>query len=180
LPLRRTPAGRSSKIFLSRSCIDLMKTESSFSRSRTTLAVQSTGSRAYKSANKLLEPTCETHAAQQGVIRREESMAEFRELPGLPAYGPMPLQFSSTGQGAHREGFVVEFLPDTDECWVGNFQPGLSSYSGVIAHPDGRRVVVVAGGEAYIVAPHAKKVEEMFGGAIEFAAFVSEIQALVF
>lgn len=107
-------------------------------------------------------------------------MAEFRELPGLPEYGPMPLQFSSTGQGTHREGFVVEFLPDTDESWVGNFQLGLSSYSSVITHPDCRRVVVVAGGEAYIVAPHAKKVEEIFGGAIEFAAFVSEIQALVF
>lgn len=114
-------------------------------------------------------------------MRREEPVAdEFRELPGLPAYGPMPLQFSSTGQGMHREGFVVEFLPDTEESWVGNFQPGLTGYSIAITHPDSRRVIVISGGEAYVVDPRAKKVGEMFGGAIEFVASVPDIEALVF
>jgi len=107
-------------------------------------------------------------------------MAEFRELPGLPAYGPMPLQFSSTGQGMHREGFVVEFLPGREDKWVGNFQLGLTGYRAVVAHPDGRCFIVISGGEAYVVDPRAKKVEEVFGGQIEFVALVSEIDALVF
>lgn len=107
-------------------------------------------------------------------------MPDFRELTGLPAYGPIPLQFSSTGQGTHREGFVVEFLPGTKESWIGNFQPGLSSYNCVITHPDGQRVIVISGGDVYVVEPSTKKVEEMFGGTVEFAAFASAIKALVF
>jgi hypothetical protein len=107
-------------------------------------------------------------------------MAEFRELPGLPAYGPMPLQFSSTGQGMHREGFVIEFLPETEERWVGNFQPGLTGYRAAVAHPNGKSVVVISGSEAYVVDPRARTVEETFGGQIGFVAFVPEIEALVF
>jgi len=106
-------------------------------------------------------------------------MVEFRELPALPAYGPLPLQFSSTGQGMHREGFVVEFLPETKESWVANFQPGLSGYSSAMSHPNGRHVLVISGGQAYVVDPCARKVEAMFGGAIDFVVSIQEIGALV-
>lgn len=106
-------------------------------------------------------------------------MADFRELPGLPAYGPLPMQFSRTGQGMHREGFVVEFWPDSDERWIGNFQPGYCSYSAVVRHPDGRRLLVVAGGEVYMVDPRARTVDESFGGAVEFLVLVPGLGIVV-
>jgi len=56
------------------------------------------------------------------------SMDCFRMLPGLPATGPWPEQFSANGRGTHREGFVVEFLPEMAPAWVGNFQRGLTIY----------------------------------------------------
>ena len=107
-------------------------------------------------------------------------MSSFRKLPGLPPYGPLPLQFSSTGQGMHSEGFVVEFLPGSRMSWVGNFQPGLSSYTEAIGHPDGRRVIVISGGEGYIVDPQTQQVDTMFGGAIEYCAHVPDLKAAVF
>ena len=67
-------------------------------------------------------------------------------LPGLPPYGPLPELFSETGSDTHREGFVVKFFPDASEAWVGNFQPGITSFRGAFPHPDKRHVVVVAGG----------------------------------
>lgn len=39
-------------------------------------------------------------------------MEPFRTLVGLPATGPWPEQFSATGRGTHREGFVVELNPE--------------------------------------------------------------------
>jgi len=74
--------------------------------------------------------------------------ARWEVLDGLPAYGPMSEPFSTTGQGMHREGLVDRFFPPTGS-WVGNFQRGLSSLDEVFAHPDGRHVVVVAGGTGY-------------------------------
>jgi len=60
--LQRILGEYSSKIFRLRSCTAQMKAESSFSRWRITLAAPNTGILEFKSANKLLEPTCETHA----------------------------------------------------------------------------------------------------------------------
>jgi hypothetical protein len=47
----------------------------------------------------------------------------FEILPGLPPYGPLPVQFSATGCGTHREGFVVQF-DGSSVPWVGNDQRG--------------------------------------------------------
>jgi hypothetical protein len=104
----------------------------------------------------------------------------FEILDGLLPYGPMPLQFSSTGQGMHREGLVVKFVPGEEEEWVGNFQPGLSSFHSVLAHPDHKHVVVVAGGEAYVVDPTARKLVTTFGVSIETAIDVPLLKAILF
>ena len=53
-------------------------------------------------------------------------MVKFEILSGLPPYGPSAEAFSATGQGKHKEGFVVRFRADDDNAWVGNFQPGLA------------------------------------------------------
>lgn len=87
-------------------------------------------------------------------------------LDGLPAYGPMAVPFSATGQGTHREGLVVRLLPPTGS-WVGNFQRGHSSLDEVFGHPDGQHVVVVAGGTAYVVDAESHRLVATFGAQIE-------------
>ncbi len=87
-------------------------------------------------------------------------------LDGLPAYGPAAQPFSATGFGTHSEGVVVKFLATSGE-WMGNFQRGMSSCDEVFQHPDGRHLVVVAGGTAYVVDPEARLLARHFGAQIE-------------
>ncbi len=90
----------------------------------------------------------------------------MRILEGLPVYGPDALRFSSTGQGLHSEGLVVEFECGDDSPWVGNFARGLTTYDCVELHPDEAHVIVIAGGGGYVLDAGAKTVVETFGGAI--------------
>lgn len=106
-------------------------------------------------------------------------MTKFRELPGLPPYGPMPKQFSSTGQGTHREGYVVEFLPASENKWIANFQPGLSNFYTILEHPNGEDIIVIAGSAVYVVSPVTKALKSTFGGQLEFCAFVDRIDSFV-
>jgi hypothetical protein len=94
-------------------------------------------------------------------------------LDGLPAYGPMAEPFSATGQGTHREGLVVRFVLPTGS-WVGNFQRGFSSLDEVFAHPDGRHVVVVAGGTAYVLDAEGHNLVAHFEAGIEQILLVPE------
>jgi hypothetical protein len=96
-------------------------------------------------------------------------MERFRLLPGLPATGPDPEQFSATGHGTHREGFVVEFLPEGNPAWIGNFQPGMTEFSAVLPHHDGKSLIVIAYGQAYVIDPQDRKLINIFGGGIEIA-----------
>ncbi len=103
----------------------------------------------------------------------------FRVLAGLPATGPWPEQFSETGQGTHREGFVVEFSPEAKSAWVGNFQPGMTGYSAVLPHLDGKSLIVIAGGQAYVIDPLERRLVSVFGGSIDAALFVQPEGPLV-
>jgi hypothetical protein len=110
----------------------------------------------------------------------KHTQSEFEILNGLPAYGPLPLQFSSTGQGTHREGLVVKFRPTQAEEWVGNFQPGLTSFHKVLAHPNQNYFVVVSGGEAYVIDPVTHNLVANFGGSIETAFEIPTQNAVLF
>jgi len=94
-------------------------------------------------------------------------------------YGPMALPFTATGQGTHSEGLVVRFHSSTG-VWVGNFQRGLSSLDQVLAHPDGRHVVVVAGGSAYVVDAENHSLVETFGAQIEHIFVVAANSLVLF
>jgi hypothetical protein len=107
-------------------------------------------------------------------------MARFEILSGLPAYGPAAEPFSPTGQGEHREGFVVRFAPDTDSEWVGNFQPGAGGLSNVYEHPNGAELIVVAGGQGYVVAPDSRRCVATFGATIESAFNMPECKVIIF
>src|SRR5262245_40789288 len=84
----------------------------------------------------------------------------FERLPGLPPYGPLARAF---GGRQHSEGLVVPFWMATGETWVGNFHKGCGHASGVLDHPDKRRVVVLAEGEGYVINPEAPEEVTMFG-----------------
>ena len=107
-------------------------------------------------------------------------MSQYEILPGLPPYGREALPFSATGMGTHSEGFVIRFLPGTEGSWVGNFQPGMTDYYDVIPHPDGKRLIVNSGGQAYAIDPATPKTWTSFGGSINFAQPVAELKAILF
>ena len=83
-----------------------------------------------------------------------------RILPGLPAYGPMPMAFPPEWGHFGREGTVVEF--ETDEgVWAGNFQSGLGGLQFAGPHPNGINVVVIAAGDLWIVNPDERTAVRM-------------------
>jgi hypothetical protein len=91
----------------------------------------------------------------------------------------MAKPFPSSGYGAFREGFVVQFESEKIGAWVGNFQPCLTGFSGAYEHPDGTHVVVVAGGAIYIVNPDTQAAEES-GGAVYSVNQLSDEKSLLF
>jgi hypothetical protein len=84
-----------------------------------------------------------------------------RRLPALPATGPMPEQFSTSGRGTHKEGLVLQVTSASGVEWIGNFQPGPLEMTGAWAHPNGRDVVVVAGGELFVVDAETRRAHEI-------------------
>jgi hypothetical protein len=107
-------------------------------------------------------------------------VAKFEVLPGLPPYGDWPEAFTATGQGRHREGYVVRFEPDGAAPWVGNFQSGLASFDTVLEHPNGRELLVIADGQGYVVDPLDRSKREYFGAQIEVALQIPELSSIVF
>ena len=87
---------------------------------------------------------------------------QFEVLAGLPPYGALPTQFSAGGRGTHREGFVVRFSGDGGD-WVGNFQRGVTGFDVAVPHPDGHSVIVIAGGQGYIIEPSSRQATGTFG-----------------
>ncbi|HJZ98877.1 MAG TPA: hypothetical protein VKE70_20350, partial [Candidatus Solibacter sp.] len=106
-------------------------------------------------------------------------MEPFRVLAGLPGTGPWPEQFSTTGRGTHREGFVVEFNTDTDSAWVGNFQRGWTSYEAVFLHPDDQSVIVIAGGQGYVVDLKDRRAVGILSDQLESAIVLPDLKAVV-
>lgn len=110
-----------------------------------------------------------------------EASFRFRILEGLPAFGPSAVQFTSGSKRTDSEGLVVEIEPRDGSPWVGNFQPGGSSYSAVMVHPNPRYLVVVAGGAGYVVSPDDRALIATFGaGAIRAAWPMPSLNLFVF
>ena len=112
--------------------------------------------------------------------KRAHRVAKFEVLPGLPPNGDSPEAFTATGQGRHREGYVLRFKPEAAIPWVGNFQSGQSSFNLVCDHPNGRELIVVAGGQGYVVDPADKAKREYWSCQIEAVIPVPELGVLVF
>jgi hypothetical protein len=108
----------------------------------------------------------------------ESRHLEWEVLPGLPAYGDPALPFSDTGLGLHREGLVVRFQVG-DLAWTGNFQRGFGECETVLLHPNGKDVIVLAGGTAYIVDPRTRELHRSFGADLQFAAQIPGTATIV-
>jgi hypothetical protein len=105
-------------------------------------------------------------------------MIPFKILPGLPPYGPCALPFPENGRGSFSEGLVVQFFPSSENSWIGNFQRGFRAPDTVLEHPDGRHIIVIAGGEGYIINPETgKQIAQL--SHIMYAFAVSELGAIV-
>jgi hypothetical protein len=105
-------------------------------------------------------------------------MSSFEILAGLPGIGRLPEQFSATGAGTHSEGFVVKFYADKMDSWIGNFQPGICAFNGAFLHPNRHDVLIVSGGQGYVIDPEARRLLRTIGGAIE-AVYESETLRLL-
>ena len=114
------------------------------------------------------------------VSRRTSVEVRYEILSGLPTTGPMPEQFSATGMGKHREGFVVRFHRSTEDSWVGNFQGGLGECEGVCSEPGSGHLIVISAGQAYVVDPEARALVRTFGGGICHVISVPDLDLLVF
>ena len=91
-------------------------------------------------------------------------MTRYRLLPGLPPYGEIPQTCPASWGRLGREGVVVAFEPRPGGAWTGNFAPGVCGVSAVRPHPDGRRVLVLASGDAWEVDPETRSGELVLQG----------------
>jgi hypothetical protein len=107
------------------------------------------------------------------------SEVEIEILAGLPASGVPAISFPTNNLG-FREGFIVRFQPISTEAWIGNFQCGDSHHSAVHLHPDGKRVIVIAGGSDYLVNPVSKGLVGHTADNISFSCEVPELKIVVF
>ncbi len=136
----------------------------------------SRGTRVHRAAEpRVAAGRCLRAAAERVIVGQTGSMSpgEWEVLDGLPVYGAAAVPFSATGLGTHREGLVVRFKASSGD-WVGNFQRGLTSSDHVVLHPDGRHVLVIAGGTAHVVDPETQILVTHFGGGIEHVILLAD------
>ncbi|HLW08496.1 MAG TPA: hypothetical protein VKY45_13145 [Marinilabiliaceae bacterium] len=83
-------------------------------------------------------------------------------LDSLPVYGEMYIPISESGEPFYSEGFIVEFN-NGNNTWIANFQEGFSDLNFTYEFSDDR-ILVIAGGEAYLMNSNSKTPIKIFGG----------------
>lgn len=105
-------------------------------------------------------------------------MAQFELLEGLPGYGPMYVPIASNAEPFYSEGFVLRLFPKDGEPWVANLRPGLNSFNAVLDFPEHNKVVIIAGGEGYVLDPTRHHSLIDFGAQIEHTLTVDDYAVL--
>lgn len=95
-----------------------------------------------------------------------EIQKKYEILDGLPTYGPMYIPISGDGIPFYHQGFVVRFFKSDGTNWVANFKTGRTKYSIAFEIPATGKIVVIAGGQGYIMTPDLQKPLQTFGYAI--------------
>ena len=98
----------------------------------------------------------------------------YEILEGLPAYGPMYVPVSPSGEPFYSEGFVVKFFPSDQTHWVANFKTGWTDLSLVVEYPDQNKIVVIAYGQGYIMNPEQQEPLQTFGVNINNALLLKD------
>ncbi len=104
----------------------------------------------------------------------------FEILPSVPAYGPGPERFSASGNGPYGEAVAIRFLSSNDKEWAGVFEGGLGDTETALAHPDGKRIIVIASGQGYLVDSDDPEYREYFGGAINTILPIQSLDSIAF
>lgn len=91
----------------------------------------------------------------------------YEILNGLPPYGPMYIPITTDEEPYYSEGYVVRFKKSDGEEWVANFRPGWTNYNNIFDFPEHKAVVVLAGGQGYIMNPDEQKPKMTFGLTIK-------------
>ena len=89
---------------------------------------------------------------------------QYEILDGLPPYGSMYISVSTNpDEPFFSEGFVLRMFKSDGTSWVANFQPGCTSFSKAFDFPDHKSIVVIAGGQGYVMSPDDEKPKLTFG-----------------
>jgi hypothetical protein len=91
----------------------------------------------------------------------------YEILEGLPVYGPMYIPVTKDGKPFYSEGFVVRIFKPDGGSWVGNFAMGWTAYNAVYDYPADDRLVIIAGGQGYIMATTQTGPLAVFGLSID-------------
>ena len=75
----------------------------------------------------------------------------YEILEHLPPYGPMYISVTEGNEIFASEGFVVRFYKSDGSDWVANFKPGLTRLNEIIILKDSPNILVIAGGECYLM-----------------------------
>jgi len=110
---------------------------------------------------------------------RGQATMRYRVLSGLPPYGPLAEPFIVSGRRRHSEGYVVQFTRSAGDSWVGNFQRGAGAIDTVVEHPNGKELLVISGGQGYVVDPEDRCKREYFGGCIDSVFPVEENKTVI-
>lgn len=92
-----------------------------------------------------------------------KSKKQFEVLSSLPAYGPMYVPVSETGEPFYSEGYPVRFYRRDGTEWVANFQPGWTDLKQVIQLDNTDLLLVIAYGTCYLMDPDSTTPVAVFG-----------------
>ncbi len=87
----------------------------------------------------------------------------YTVLKELSPYGRMYTRISADKKPFYSEGYVVKFKKSDGEEWIANFRPGWTDYDNVFDFPENNLIVVLAGGQGYIMDPDEEKPKMTFG-----------------
>ena len=89
---------------------------------------------------------------------------QYELLDGLPPYGPMYISVTTDDSDPYTsEGYVLRLFKSDGTSWVANFRPGWTNYYNIFDFSINKILVVIAGGQGYIMSPDEEKPKFTFG-----------------
>ena len=77
-------------------------------------------------------------------------------------------------------GIIVEVFQESGMSWKAKYEPGISKLFGIFQHPNREELMVVSGGQGYIIDPETQRTIELFGGEITHVAEIIDAYRILF